>query len=193
MPSNCLILCCPLLLTLSIFPSIPTFANELALCIRWPNYWNFSISISHFNEYSRLNFFNIDWFWSPFCPRDSKESSPTLHFKNINPSMLSLPYSPALTCAGFPCGLAGKESTLNAGDLGSIHWLGRFPGEGNSYPPIPVFWPGEFHRLYSPWCRKESDTTKRLSLSLSHICTWLLENHSFDYMDLCLQSDTFAF
>ena len=44
-------------------------------------------------------------------------------------------------------------------------WIGRSLGEGKSYPP-PVFWPGEFHGLYSPWGRKESDTTKRLSLSL---------------------------
>ena len=62
---------------------------------------------------------------------------------------------------GFPCGSAGKESTCNAGDLGSIPELGRSPGEGERLP-TPVFWPGEFHGLYSPWGRKESDTTERL-------------------------------
>ena len=60
MPSNHLILCCPLLLLPSIFPSIRVFSNEWTLCIRWPNYWNFSISPS--NEYSRLISLKTDWF-----------------------------------------------------------------------------------------------------------------------------------
>ena len=62
MPSNHLILCHPLLLLPSIFPSIRVFSNELALCIRWPKYWSFSFSISPSNEYSGLIFFRIDWF-----------------------------------------------------------------------------------------------------------------------------------
>ena len=62
MPSNYLILCHPLLLLPSIFPSIRVFSNELALHIRWPNYWNFSFSISPSNEYSGLISFRIDWF-----------------------------------------------------------------------------------------------------------------------------------
>ena len=62
MPSNHLILCCPLLLLPSIFPSIRVFSNESALHIRWPKYWSFSFSISPFNEYSRLISFRIDWF-----------------------------------------------------------------------------------------------------------------------------------
>ena len=61
MPSNHLILCCPLLLLPSIFPSIRVFSNELALCIRWPKYWSFSFSISPSNEYSGLISFRIDW------------------------------------------------------------------------------------------------------------------------------------
>ena len=59
---NHLILCYPLLLLLSIFPSIRVFSNELALHIRWPNYWSFSFSIGPCNEYSGLNSFRIDWF-----------------------------------------------------------------------------------------------------------------------------------
>ena len=62
MPSNHLILCHPLLLLPSIFPSIRVFSNESALCIRWPNYWHFSFSISPSNEYSWLISFTIDWF-----------------------------------------------------------------------------------------------------------------------------------
>ena len=62
MPSNRFILCCPLLLLPSIFPSIRVFSNELALPIRWPKYWSFSFSISPFNEYSGLISFRVDWF-----------------------------------------------------------------------------------------------------------------------------------
>ena len=104
---------------------------------------------------------------------------------------------------GFPCGSAGKQSTCNVGDLGSIPRLGRSPGEWKGYPlqysglensmdfivhgvakswtqlsdfhfhttlpwtkerqPTVVFWPGEFHGLYSPWGCKESDMTERLT------------------------------
>ena len=59
MPSNHLILCCPLLLLPSIIPTIRVFSNE-PVCIRWPEYYRFSISLS--NEYPRLIFFRIDWF-----------------------------------------------------------------------------------------------------------------------------------
>ena len=62
MPSNHLILCRPIPLPPSIFPSIRVFSSESALCIRWPNYWSFSFSISPSNEYSRLISFRIDWF-----------------------------------------------------------------------------------------------------------------------------------
>ena len=55
------ILCCPLLLLPSIFPSIRVFSHESALCIRWPKYWSFSFSISPSNEYSGLISFRIDW------------------------------------------------------------------------------------------------------------------------------------
>ena len=61
MPSNHLILCHPLLLVPSIFPSIRVFSNEPILHIRWPKYWSFSFSISPFNEYSGLVSFRIDW------------------------------------------------------------------------------------------------------------------------------------
>ena len=61
MPSNHLILCHPLLLLPSVFPSIRVSYNESALHIRWPNYWNFSFSISPSNEYSGLISFRMDW------------------------------------------------------------------------------------------------------------------------------------
>ena len=61
MPSNHLILCHPLLLLPSIFPSIRIFSNESVLCIRWPKYWTFSFSISPSNECSGLIFLRMDW------------------------------------------------------------------------------------------------------------------------------------
>ena len=61
MPSNNLILCCPLLLLPSIFPSIRVFSNESALRIRWPNYWSFSLNISPSNEHPGLISFRMDW------------------------------------------------------------------------------------------------------------------------------------
>ena len=61
MPSNHLILCCPLLLPPSVFPSIRIFSNESVLHIRWPKYWSFSFSISPSNEYSGLISLRMDW------------------------------------------------------------------------------------------------------------------------------------
>ena len=61
MPSNHLILCRPLLLPPSNFPSIRVFSSESVLCMRWPKYWSFSFSISPSNEYSGLNSFRMDW------------------------------------------------------------------------------------------------------------------------------------
>ena len=61
MPSNHLILCCPLLLLPSIFPSIGVFSNESVLCIRWPKYWSFSFNIGPSSEHPGLISFRMDW------------------------------------------------------------------------------------------------------------------------------------
>ena len=74
MPSNHLILCHPLLLPPSIFPSIRVFSNESVLHIRWPKYWSFSFSISPSNEYSGLISFRIDWFDLPAVQGTLQES-----------------------------------------------------------------------------------------------------------------------
>ena len=66
---------------------------------------------------------------------------------------------------GFPGCPDSKKSACNAGGLGSIPELERYPGEGRERLPIPVCWAGEFYRLYSPQGCKESDMTKQLSLS----------------------------
>ena len=64
----------------------------------------------------------------------------------------------------FPRGSDGKESTCNTGDLGSIPWVGKILWRREQLP-TPVFWSGEFHGLYSPWGRKELNTTERFSLT----------------------------
>ena len=95
MSSNHPILCHPLLLLPSIFPSIRVFSSESALYIRQSKYWSFSVSISPSNEYSGLISFRIDWFDLLACsPRDSQESSPARQFKSISSSALSLMYGP---------------------------------------------------------------------------------------------------
>ena len=103
MPFNHLILCRPLLLWLSIFPSIRVFSSESALCIRWPKYWNFSISPS--NKYSGLISFRMDWFDLLAVQGTLKKSSSTPQFKSINSLALSLLYSPTLN---IPTWLLGK-------------------------------------------------------------------------------------
>ena len=122
MLSNHLIFCCPFLLLPSVFPSIRVFSNELALHIRWPKYWSFSINPS--NEYVGLISFMIDWFDLPVVQGTLKMlwSSPAPQFESIGFSALNLLYDATLT---------------------SVH----------------DYW----------------------------------KNHSFDYMDLCQQSDVSAF
>ena len=92
MPSNQLILCHPFFLLPSIFPSTRVFSNESVHCIRWPKYWHFSISPS--KEYSGLISFRVDCFNLLAVQGGSQESSPTLHFKSISYSVLSLLYIP---------------------------------------------------------------------------------------------------
>ena len=93
MPSNHLILCHPLLLLPSIFPSIRVFSNESVLHIR---YWSFSFSISSSNEYSGLISFRMDWSYL-LALRNSQEYSPIPQFKSINSLALSFLYSSTLT------------------------------------------------------------------------------------------------
>ena len=119
--SDHLILCCPLLLFPSVFPSIRVLSNQSALQSRWPKHWSFSFSISPSNEYSGL----------------------------------------------IPLGLTGLIS------LQSKRLLRVFSST--------TVWK---HQFFSP----------QLSFwSNSHIWTWLLQNHIFDYMDICQQSDVSAF
>ena len=159
MPSNHLMLCHPLLLLPSVFPSIRVFSNESALRIRWPKYWSLSFSISPSNEYSGLISFRMDWLdllavqgtlksllqhhsskalilqclaliCSNYCPHYPVI---LIQLYNINPSHLNkqIPQASQMT-------LVVKNLPINARDirdLGSVPGLGRSPSEGNSNPP----------------------------------------------------------
>ena len=94
MPSNHLIVCHPLLLLPSIFPSIRVFSNHSVLSIRWPKYWNFSFSISPYNEYSGLISIRIHWFDLLAVQRTLKSF---LQHHSSKASVFSLLYGPTLT------------------------------------------------------------------------------------------------
>ena len=96
MPSNRLILCCPLLLLPSVFPRIRVFSSVSALPIRWPKYWSFSFSISPSNEYSGLISFRMDWL-DLLEVQGTQKSSLTPQVKSINSSAFSFLYGPTLT------------------------------------------------------------------------------------------------
>ena len=97
MPSNHLILCHPLLLLPSVFPSISIFSSESALHLRWPKYWSFSFSISPFNEFSRLISFRMNWLDLLAVQGTLKSLFQHNSSKNINSLVLSLIYGPSLT------------------------------------------------------------------------------------------------
>ena len=97
MPSSHLILCHPLLLLPSIFPSIRVFSNESALHIRWPKDWSFSFSISLSSEHPGVISFRMDWLDLLSIQGTLKSLLPTPQFKSINSSALSFLYSPTLT------------------------------------------------------------------------------------------------
>ena len=82
---------------------------------------------------------------------------------------------PQTISLGFPCGSAAKESACNSG---FDPWVGRIPWRRERLP-TPVFWPGEFHGLYSPWGHKESDTTEQLSLHFKAFPNWFSRMHIF--------------
>ena len=94
MPSYHLVLCHPLLLLLSVFPSISVFLNESALCIRWSKYWSFSFSISPSNDYLGLISFRMDWL-DLLAVQGTLKSNTTV--QNHHSSVFSFLYGPTLT------------------------------------------------------------------------------------------------
>ena len=136
-PSNHLILCCPLLFLPSIFPSIRVFSNESVLRITWPKYWSFSFSISHSNEHSGLISFRMDLPHHLMVNRwgNSENSDFILGGSKITADGdCSHEIKRRLLLGSFPGGSVVKASAWNTGDLGLIPGSGRSPGEGNGNP-----------------------------------------------------------
>ena len=153
-----------LLFLSSIFLSIKVFSSELALCIRWSNYWSFSLSISPSNEYSELISFKIDWF-DLLDVQGSLKSSPVPQFKSISSSVVSLLYGP--TVHDFLGGWVVKNLPAMQETRTQSLVLGRFPWR-REWLPAPVFLPGEFHGQrslegYSPSGHRELGTTEWLT------------------------------
>ena len=115
MPSNHLILCYPLLLLPSIFPSIRVCSNESVLCIRWPKYWSFSFGIRPFNECSGLISFRMDLF-DLLAVQGTQEFSLIPQCKSINSLLLSILYSPTLTSIHDE----GKNHSLDQTFVGKV-------------------------------------------------------------------------
>ena len=95
MPSNHLILCCPLLLPPSIFPNIRVFSNESVLHIRWPKYWSFSFNISPSNKYLGLISCRTDWI--SLQPKGLSRVLSNTTDESKNSSVVSLLYGPTFT------------------------------------------------------------------------------------------------
>ena len=129
MPSNCLVLCCPLLLP-SVVPRIRIFSSELALSIRWPKCWSFTFSISLSSEYSGLISFRIDWF-DLLAVQGTLKS--LLQYYSSKASILW--YSAFFR--GFLGGARGKELACSEGDIGDMGLIPgsrRSPGGGHGNP-----------------------------------------------------------
>ena len=167
-PSNHLILCRSIFLLSSIFPSIRIFSNESVLHIRWPKYWSFSISISPSSEYSGLISFRIDWL--DLAVQGTLKSFLQHHSSKASIFWHSAFFMVQLSYLGLPLWLSWERIHLQCGRPGFDPWVGKIPSRRERLP-TPIFWHGEFHGLYSPWGRKESDITERLSLSLSFAWT----------------------
>ena len=135
-PSNDHILCYPLLLLSSIFPSIRVFPNEWALSISW--HFSFSISISTSNGYTGLISSRIP---DSSVGKESTCNSGDPRFDSwVGKIWWRRDRLPTPVYVGFPCGSTGKESACKAGDLGLIPRLGRSPGEGKGYPLQYLAW-----------------------------------------------------
>ena len=166
MPSNNLILCCPLLLLPPIPPSIRVFSSESVLHIKWPKDWSL-FQLQSFQWIFRADLLYDGLVGSPCSPRDSQKASQTPQFKSINSSVLSFLYNPI----SHPYMTTGKAIALTRWtfvDKVMSLFFNMLPrlviGEGK-WQPIPVFLPGESWgggNLVGChlWGRTESDTTE---------------------------------
>ena len=175
MLSSHLIFCHPLLFLPSIFHSIRVFSNELALRTKKPKYWNFSISRS--SEYSGLISFRVDWF-DLLAVQGTLES--LLQHYNLKASILQcsaflmVQLSHLYMTTGKTIAFTVEPSLVaqmvkNPPTMQEtwIWSLGYEDSLEKGMATHSIFWPGEFHDLYSPWGSKESNTTEWLSSWLS--------------------------
>ena len=166
MPSSHLILCRPLLLPPSIFPSIRVFLNESALCIGWPKYWSFSFNISPSNEHPGLISFRMDWL-DLLAVQGTLKSLLQHYSSKASILRRSAFFTVQLS---HPYMTTGKTIALTRRTLvGFNPWVGKIPWR-RKWQPTPVLLPGKFHGQrslvnYSPRGHKESGTTERCHLS----------------------------
>ena len=187
MPSNHLILCCPLLLLPSIFPSIRVFSNELVLRMRWPEYWSFSFRISPSNEYSGLTSFRMDWL-DLLAVQGTLNS--LLQHNNFKASILGA--QPSL---GFPRGSDGNKICLQCGRPRFNCWVGKIPWR-RKWHSTPVLLPGESHGGRSlvgcsPWGHKELDTTERCHFTRYGTSSLVSSHHVAQVLEFQLQHQSF--
>ena len=178
MPSSHLILCHPLLILPSTFPSFGVFSNESALCNRWPKYWSFSFSISPSNEYSGLISFRIDWLEvlavqgtlkSLLQHHSSKASILPCSALNVTFSSVTQSY-PTLcdpmnsSTAGLPVHQKLPESTQF-----HVHWVGDAIQTSHplSSPSLPAFNLSQHQRLFK-WVSSLQQVAKVLDFQLKH-------------------------
>ena len=169
MPSNHLILCCPLFLQSSIFPSIRVFSNESALWIRWPTYQSFSINL--YNEYLGLispRVICFDLLAVQGTLKSLLHNSKAAILQHSGFFMIKLSHANmttgktiALTIQSLPCWLSAKEFACNARVTWFDSWVGKIPWR-RKWQPTPVFLPGESHGQrslagYNPWgCKSQT-------------------------------------
>ena len=163
MPSNHLVLCCPLLLLPPIFPSIRVSSNESALHISWTKYWSFSFSIRPFSEYSGLISFRMDWL-DLLAVQGTPKSPPIPQLKSINSfgAIANVDiYHLVTLCRASEVVPVVKNPPARR--HGFNPWVTKIPWR-RKWQPTPVLLPGKAHGQrslvgYSPWGRKELDTT----------------------------------
>ena len=212
MPSSHLILWCPLFLLPSIFPSIRVFSNESAVHTKWPKYWSFSFSISPSSKYSGLISFKIDWFELLAAQQIlrsllQQHSSIPWHSaffgESMQPTPVLLPgkshgWRSLVGCS--PWGLEELDTTERL----HFHFSLSCTGEGNGNPlqcsclenprDGRAWWAAVYGVAQSRTRLKQLSSSSCLlySPALTTVCDhW--EDYSFDYMDLCQQSDVSTF
>ena len=165
MPSNHLILCRPLLLLPSIFPSIRVFSNESALRMRWPKYWSFSFNISPSNEHSGLISFRMDWLDLLGDPVQGTLKNLLQHHRSKASILRHSAFF--IVQLSHPYMIIGKTIALTrwifVGKVMSL--LFNMLSRRRQWQPTPVLLPGKSHGQrslvgYSPWGREELDTTE---------------------------------